>query len=76
MIQSAKNEVFGHYLEFGQLDRLDIAYCESINAPAHFGNVTRPCRIIKRLQKCIWNDPNILKGGLRLFSQAWSVRLT
>ena len=53
MIPSAKNEVFGHYLEFGQLDRLDIAYCESINAPAHFGNVTRPCRIIKRLQKCI-----------------------
>ena len=26
MIQSAKNEVFGHFLEFGLLDRLDIAY--------------------------------------------------
>ena len=131
MIQSVKNEVFGHYLEFGQLDWLDVEYddrtiCISpfsnttrwwriiqqsqksifewskvpkmrflaiilslvswidlilhivkvLNAPAHFGNGSRPCRIIKRLQKCIWNDPNILKGGLRPFSQAWSVRLT
>ena len=25
MIQKAKNEVFGHFLEFGLLDRLDIA---------------------------------------------------
>ena len=29
MIQKAKNEVFGHILEFGLLDRLDIAYCGS-----------------------------------------------
>ena len=29
MIQRAKIEVFGHFLEFGLLDRLDIAYCDS-----------------------------------------------
>ena len=28
MIQRAKKEVFGHFLEFGLLDRLDIAYCD------------------------------------------------
>ena len=27
MIQIAKNELFGHFLEFGPLERLDIAYC-------------------------------------------------
>ena len=29
MIQKAKKEVFGHFLEFGLLDRLDIADCDS-----------------------------------------------
>ena len=29
MIHRAKNEVFGHFQEFGLLDRLDIAYCDS-----------------------------------------------
>ena len=30
MIRSAKKkEVFGHFLELGLLDRLDIAYCDS-----------------------------------------------
>ena len=28
MIQSALNEVFGHYLEFGPSDQVDIAYLE------------------------------------------------
>ena len=31
MIQSAKNEVFGHYLEFGLLDWLDVAYFDNFN---------------------------------------------
>ena len=30
MQKRAKNEVFGHFLEFGLLDRFDIAYCEMI----------------------------------------------
>ena len=29
MIQRAKKEVFGHFQEFGRLDRLDIAYFDS-----------------------------------------------
>ena len=38
MIQKAKNEVFGHSLEFGLLDRLDIAYCDSTKCFLTFGN--------------------------------------
>ena len=30
MIQKSKNEVFGYFLEFGLLDRLDIAYCRFV----------------------------------------------
>ena len=38
MIQSAKNEVFGHFLELRVLDRLDIAYCDSSKRFPTFGN--------------------------------------
>ena len=48
MIQIAKKEVFGHFLEFGLLDRLDIAYCDSTKCFPTFGNVTRSWRIIQR----------------------------
>ena len=41
MIQSAKNEVFGHYLEFGLLDQLDIAYYDMTIRFLTFGNTTR-----------------------------------
>ena len=54
MIQRAKNEVFGHFQEFGLLDRLDIAYCDSTKCFPTFGNVTRSWRIIQRSQKCIF----------------------
>ena len=52
MIQRAKKEVFGHFLEFGLLDRLDIAYCDSTKCFPTFGNVTRSCRIIQKSKKC------------------------
>ena len=54
MIQSAKNEVFGHFLEFGLLDRLDIAYCDSTKCLPTFGNVTRSSWIIQKSEKCIF----------------------
>ena len=54
MIQRAKKEVFGHFLEFGLLDRLDIADCDSTKCFPTFGNVTRSWRIIQRSQKCIF----------------------
>ena len=47
MIQRAKMEVFGHFLEFGLLDRL--AKCFPT-----FGNITRSWRIIQRSLKCIF----------------------
>ena len=54
MIQKPKKEVFGHFLEFGLLDRLDIAYCERIKCFPTFGNVTRSWRIIQRSQISIF----------------------
>ena len=54
MIQKAKKEVFCHFLEFGLLDRLDIAYCDRTKCFLTFGNVTRSWRIIQRSQKCIF----------------------
>ena len=54
MIQGAKKEVFGHFLEFGLLDRHDIAYCDRTKCFPTFGNVTRSWRIIQRSQKCIF----------------------
>ena len=54
MIQRAKKEVFGHFLEFGLLDRLDIADCDSTKCFPTFGNVTRSWRIIQRSQISIF----------------------
>ena len=54
MIQRAKNEVFGRFLEFGPLDRLDIAYCGSTKCFPTLSNITRSWWIIQRLQKCIF----------------------
>ena len=54
MIQSAKKEFFGHFLEFGQLDRLDIADCDSTKRFPTFGNVTKSWRIIQKSQKSIF----------------------
>ena len=54
MIQSAKKEVFGHYPEFGVLDQLDIAYCDSTKCFLIIGNVTRSWRIIQKTLKYIF----------------------
>ena len=54
MIQRAKKEVFGHFLEFGLLNWLDIAYCDRTKCFPTFSYVTRSQRIIQRSQKCIF----------------------
>ena len=54
MIQKPKKGFFGYFLEFGLLDRLDIAYCERTKCFPTFGNVTRSQRIIQRSQKCVF----------------------
>ena len=50
----SQKEVFGHFLEFGLLDRLDIAYCDSTKCLPTFGNVTRSSWIIQKSLKCIF----------------------
>ena len=54
MIQRTKIEVFGHFLGFGLLDRLDIAYCGSTKCFPTSGKVTRSWRIIQKSRKCIF----------------------
>ena len=39
MIQRAKKEVFGHFLDFGLLDRLNIAYFDSAKQSLRFDHV-------------------------------------
>ena len=58
MIQRAKKEVFGHFLKFGLLDRLDIAYCDCTKCLQTFGNITRSWRIIQKAQYGIfeWSE--------------------
>ena len=54
MMLSAKNEAFGHYLEFGLLDWLDIAYDDRIMCFPPFGNTTRSWMIVQNPQKCVF----------------------
>ena len=63
MIQKAKNEVFGHFLEFGLLDRTDTAYFDSTKCfqpsamlPGHEGS-------FKDHKNAFLNDPNSQKRG-------------
>ena len=50
MIQRPRKEVFGHFLEFGLLDRLDIAYYDSTKCFSTFGNGNRSCIIKVRFK--------------------------
>ena len=70
MIQRAKNEVFGHFLEFGLLDQLDIAYRDSTKCFPTFGIVTRSWRIIQKSQKCSFEWSKLPKKSF--FTIFWS----
>ena len=54
MQKRANNEVFDHFLEFGLLDRLNIAYCDSTKCLPTLGNITRSWKIIQNSQKCFF----------------------
>ena len=54
MIQRAKKDVLGHFLQFGLLDWLDIAYGDSTKCFPTFGNITRSRRIVQKAQYCIF----------------------
>ena len=76
MIKRAKNEVFGHFLEFGLLDRLDIGYCDSTKCfqcsatlPGHEGS-------FKDHKNAPLNDPKSQKIGFWPFSGVSSVGST
>ena len=71
MIQKAKNEVFGHFLEFGLLDRLDIAYCDSFTNFRQCYQVKLDHSEIKK--NAFMNDPKSQKGGFWPFSGVQSV---
>ena len=45
---------FGHFLEFGTSDGLDIVYYDRIKCFPAFDNITRSWRIIQMSQKCIF----------------------
>ena len=54
MIQSAKKEVIGRFLDLGLLDQLDIAYYDRTECFLTFDNLTRSWRISQKSQKCIF----------------------
>ena len=54
MIQSAKKQVFGRFLDLGLLDRLDIAYFDRTICFPTFGNTTRSWSIIQKSPKSIF----------------------
>ena len=72
MIQRAKNEVFDHFLEFGVLDRLDIAYYESTTCLTTL-SVRSSRIIIQKSRKCIFDRSKGSKKGFCPFQGLWSV---
>ena len=48
MIQIAKKQVFGHFLDLGLLDRLDIADFDRSKCPSTFSKVARSQRIVQK----------------------------
>ena len=52
MVKRAKNEGFGHFLDLGLLDRLDIEDCVRNRCFPTLDKVARSWRIIQKLHKC------------------------
>ena len=73
MIKRAKNEVFGHFLEFGLLVRLDIAYFDGTK---QFGHDMAHAGSFKKQKNAFLNDPKSQKWGFWPFSELRSVGLT
>ena len=76
MIQRAKIEVFGHFLEFGLLDRLDIAYFDSTKYSEQFGYNIAHAGSFKNHKNAFLNDPKSQNRGFWPFSGVWSVVAT
>ena len=61
MIQIAKNQVFGHFLEFGALDWLDIAYFDRTNWCAWASHGIAHAGSFKNQKNAFLNDTNSQK---------------
>ena len=61
MIQSAKDWVFGCFLDLGLLDRLDIAYFDRTICFPTFDNTTRSWWAIQKPSKCIFEWSKVSK---------------
>ena len=67
MIQTAKNEIFGHFLEFGLLDLLDITYFDSSNVFQHSTTLQDHEGSFKCHKNAFLNDPKSQKDVLGHF---------
>ena len=76
MIQISKNEVLGHFLEFGASDELDIAYFDRTKWSAQFGNCITHPGSFKNWRNTFLDDPNSEKRGFWPFSSVRCTRLT
>ena len=61
MIQSAKKDIFGRFMDLGLLDLLDIAYYDGSKCFSTFGTATRSWKMILKSQKCIFERPTEAK---------------
>ena len=65
MTQSTRNEVLGCFREFGQLDRLDIAYCDITEyLPLYVTRLTGHEGSLKDHKEASLNDPINQKKGI------------
>ena len=76
MIQIAKNEVFGHFLEFGSWYQLDISYLNSTKWCVWVGDPVTHTGSFKNLKNAFLNDPNSQKRGFWSSSWVWCIELT
>jgi hypothetical protein len=68
MIQIAKTEVFGHFLQFEAWDCVDIAYFHRTEWWALVGRRVTHCGSFKNHKNAFLNDPNSQKRGFRPFA--------
>ena len=76
MTQSAKKEGFGHFLDFGTSEGLDIAYHDSAKCFLTFGYDIAYAGSFKNHKIAFLNDPKCQKRSFWPFSGVWSVGLT
>ena len=73
MIQNAKIEVFGHFLEFGRSDVLHIAYFDCTKWSLQLGYNIAHAGSFKNHKNAFLNDPKSQNRGFWPFSGVWSV---